>query len=326
VKALTPRQATLWLLGGTVFWGSSFPLMSIATNGLATVSGVPAHDLAGQALVGATINGWRYGAAAILMALLLLPQWRRTTRVEILGGTVLGSFVGMGMFLQIVGLAWVVPSISGMLTATPVILAPLAQWLLLRRPVPRQVWWAALIAGVGCLVLTLGGDTAQVATSLIGPPPFPYAGECLTFLGALCFTGHIISVDTFGSRCDPGRLTGLLFIMVALVNGLIAWVVSGDRVAMMTHLPALLPQPSWLGAMAGLIVFSSIIALWIMNRAQPSITPARAAVLYTLEPVFALLFSLLLGQEGLTRWTLVGSALVIGGALWSIPRRARETR
>jgi drug/metabolite transporter (DMT)-like permease len=52
-----------------------------------------------------------------------------------------------------------------------------------------------------------------------------------------------------------------------------------------------------------------------MNACQPLVAPARATVIYCLEPVFALLASLGFGQETLTGLTCLGGAIVIGAAL-----------
>jgi drug/metabolite transporter (DMT)-like permease len=284
-------------------WGLSFPLMPLVMSSL---------HAAGEAARGATINGWRYLIAAALLAVAMRGM---PSRADLRGGLVMGGFMACGMFLQILGLSWVVPSVSGMITALPVLLTPVAQSLILRRAVPIRVWVASAVAVVGCLVLTLGATEAQSAGSLVSPPPIAHAGEIVTALAALCFTGMILAIDHHGPRCDATRMTVVMFLVVGMVNIAIALAVGGivlhDRVA----ITAVLGEPRWIAAMAALVVFSSIGAFWLMNRAQPALTPARAAVIYCLEPVFAVIFSLLLGQERLTAATLSGGALVMGAAL-----------
>lgn len=314
---LNPNRATAMLVLCCVFWGLSFPLMPIAVDGLAHKAGQPTDGIA----VGATINAWRYGAAAILLALAVLPSWRRLSRDEVTGGLVLGAIMGVGMFLQILGLAWVLPSVSGMLSATPVVLAPLAQALILRRPVTTRIWLCALIAAVGCVVLTWGGAAAHAQGSLTTQPPFPYAGELVTLASALCFTGFILLIGRVAPRAGgTSRLCSVMFLGVAVLNGSLAVAFGDPDLYAITNAAELALAPLWATAMGALVVLCTIGALWLMNRAQPSMSPARAAVLYTLEPVFGTLFSLLMGQERLTAWTVCGGMLVVAGAAASIRR------
>jgi drug/metabolite transporter (DMT)-like permease len=221
------------------------------------------------------------------------------------------------MFLQILGLAWVAPSVSGMITAMPVLLAPIAQAGLLRRPVSGKIWVAAGIALAGCLVLTLGPAGLKTSGSLVVTAPFPFAGELATFGSAICFTAHILLIDHYGPRCGATQLTSLMFVVVGLGSLGAALGFGALPLHTTAHFTALMQSPSWVVPMGILILFSSMLAMWLMNRAQPSLSPARAAVLYTLEPVFAVLFSILLGQELLSPKTLVGGALILGAAIYS---------
>lgn len=312
-RRLAQGPAALMLVVCCLCWGLSFPLMPLVMSSL---------HAAGEAARGATVNGWRYLLAAALLAMAMrgLPS-----RADLRGGLVLGGFMAGGMFLQILGLSWVVPSVSGMITALPVLLTPMAQALILRRAVPLRVWVASAIAVVGCVVLTLGAAEAQSAGSLVSAPPFAHAGEIVTVLAALCFTGMILAIDHHGPRCDATRMTMVLFLVVGAVNLAIALAVGGLVLHDAVVITGVLGEVRWIAAMAALVVFSSIGATWLMNRAQPALTPARAAVIYCLEPVFALIFSLLLGQERLTAATVSGGALVIGAALLaSIPGHARQ--
>lgn len=288
--------------------------MPIATEGLARVTNT-APD---RAAIGATINAWRYGLAALVLALAILPSWRRTTRSEITDGAILGAFLGCGMFLQILGLAWVVPSVSGMITATPVILAPLAQAVFLRRPVGGRLWTTACIAAGGCAVLTWGGGSAHTAGSLLSVPPFPGAGEIVTLGAAFCFTGLILTIDRCGNRGhNVSRMSSVMFLTVAGINGAVALGSGGLALHSGATFSVLGTESNWLMAMVTLALVCTIGAFWLMNRAQPALSPARAAVLYTLEPVFALLLSLVMGQEQLTLWTVAGGALILMATLFA---------
>ena len=72
-------------------------------------------------------NALRFGAAALVYLLLTLPHQRHFSRADLLGGTSVGVFFTLGLFLQLVGLRYTTPSASAFLTALSVVFAPLAQ-------------------------------------------------------------------------------------------------------------------------------------------------------------------------------------------------------
>ena len=65
-------------------------------------------------------------------------------------------------------------------------------------------------------------------------------------------------------------------------------------------------------SLGSLVLFSSVLAIPLMNAYQPRVSPATASVVYCSEPLFALLFSVLLGNERLTALTIAGGAAVVG--------------
>jgi drug/metabolite transporter (DMT)-like permease len=62
-------------------------------------------------------------------------------------------------------------------------------------------------------------------------------------------------------------------------------------------------------------VFCTVVAISILNRFQRDIAPTRAAVLYTLEPVFAACFAVAFVAEPMTLRKILGGAIIVGGNL-----------
>lgn len=52
-----------------------------------------------------------------------------------------------------------------------------------------------------------------------------------------------------------------------------------------------------------------------MNCAQPLVSPAKAALIYLLEPAWCLLFSVLFGHDKLTQTLILGGVLILLGNL-----------
>ena len=61
-----------------------------------------------------------------------------------------------------------------------------------------------------------------------------------------------------------------------------------------------------------------------MNTFQPRVSPATASVAYCSEPLFAAMFSVLLGTEQLTALTLVGGGAVLVAVLTVAARAGRS--
>jgi drug/metabolite transporter (DMT)-like permease len=72
-----------------------------------------------------------------------------------------------------------------------------------------------------------------------------------------------------------------------------------------------------------LVVAGSIVAPLLQISAQRLLSAGRVALLFALEPVFAVVFALTLGSESFSpRWWL-GAALILGGVVrveWSAAR------
>lgn len=298
-----------------VFWGVSFPAMQYAVHRLeaAVSSHAGPGVMPGTVAISATFNAWRFGAAALLYGLITLPAQRGHCRHEIAGGLWIGVFFAGGMLLQVHGLRYTLPSISGFLTALAVVFAPAAQALLLRRRVGGETWAAVAIAVGGMAVLS-ACDSGS-AGALAQRPPIYALGEMLTVAAAVLFTGQILAVDHFGRRANTMRLTLVMFVSTALLSWLTGLSAGGQALYRAPVLAALATDGRFLWAMLALVVFSSVLAMHLMNAYQPRLSPATATVVYCLEPVMATAFSAALGAERLLWTTAAGGAVILGAVM-----------
>jgi drug/metabolite transporter (DMT)-like permease len=273
-----------------------------------------ASGVAADLEIGAAVNAVRFALAALLGMGVMVVGQSRPTRREWMGALAIGAPATIGMTLQVVGLLWVLPSTSGILTALPVIFVPLIQAFVLRRAVGLPVWLAALAALAGVVILAVRGSSAATMASQIGPPPFPFAGEILTVLAAAMFCAQILALDRWGRGADVRSLTALLFVVQTAIS-LAPVLALGHGTVLLKGLAAAATDGAWM-LNIGVLAFLSVAgAAYLMNACQPLVPPAHATVIYCLEPVFALLASLAFGQESLTMMTCVGGAVVIGAAL-----------
>lgn len=271
----------------------------------------------------ALLNGLRFLIAGLIYTLATWKSQRQFARTETAGGLAVGLLFGAGMLLQVLGLAWARPSVSGFLTSMAVVFAPMAQACILRRPVGGYVWGAVGVALAGVTLLAWPNpDAAQ--GGLTTHPPFPLLGEILTVLGAMVFTAQILAVDHYGQSADPRRLTSVMLFACAGLSLAVAAGVSAGQVLRPETLLALATDRVVWWSLGSLILFSSVLAIPLMNTYQPRVSPATASVVYCSEPLFALLFSVLLGTERLTLLTLAGGAAVLAAVLAVAARSGRN--
>ena len=316
--------AIVILVSCCVLWGWSFPTMQYASRAfdLHTIGhSDPAalESLASKAL----LNGSRFLIAGLLYVLITARAQRRFSRDELVGGLAVGLMFCGGMLLQVLGLAWARPSVSGFLTSMTVVFAPIAQALILRRTVGGTVWIAVGLALAGATLLAWPNPEAGQG-GLTLQPPVPFLGESLTLLGALVFTAQILAVDHYGQTVDSRRFTSVMLLTCAVLSLVIAGTAGGGRVFRPATFQALALDRSVWWSMGSLILFSSVIAIPLMNKYQPRVSPATASVVYCSEPLFALLFSVMLGAEHLTALTLAGGAAVLGAVLVVAIRTGRQ--
>jgi len=300
-----------------VLWGYSFPVMQLAAAAwdeaarpVATVSLVRLEPA-----LRATFLGWRFTLAAAFFWLVTFRGHGRYTRADWTAGIVVGAFFGAGVFLQIMGLAFTLPSVSGFLTALPVVFAPLGQAWLMRRPVGLSVWVAAAVALTGIALLSHTGTAAEAVNTVARRPPVPYLGEALTIASAVLFTGQIMSLDRLGPRAQALHLTCIMLATAGLINLAGGCAIAGAEIYRPAMLRALASAPTVWWALPTLIVFSTVVAMHLMNVYQPRVSPAAASVVYCLEPVMATLFSLAMGTETLTVMTVAGGAAILAAVL-----------
>lgn len=264
--------AVVVLLAVTLVWGSSFFLIKDA------VTRIPVADFLAL----------RFGIAAVALYLIAPRSVLRLSPTARAHGVALGAVYGVGQLLQTWGLQHTSASVSGFVTGMYVVLTPILGALLLRQRVGSSVWAAAIVATGGLGVLSLNG----VALGL---------GETVTLLSAAFYALHILGLGAWATGKDVMGLAVVQMATVAVICG--AFAAPGG-----ITLPA--TTFDW-SALLFMAVFAGAFALLAQTWAQAHLPPARAAVIMTMEPVFAGGFAVALGGESLTIRLLLGGTLVL---------------
>ncbi|MFZ6048705.1 DMT family transporter [Pseudomonas sp. CR3202] len=243
-------------------------------------------------------TGLRFTLGAIILLPLLLalpkPAVRQPlNRGMLLGGLLMGLALSLGINLQQVGLLFTSVTNSGFITGLYVIIVPLLG-LFLGHRTGMGTWLGACLAVVGMFLLSVG-EGFQVAS-----------GDWLQLAGACVWGVHVLLVGFFASRYDPIRLSILQFAVCAVVSLILALVLEDIKVdAILQAGPAIL--------YGGVIAVAIGYTLQVV--AQRHAIASHAAIILSLEAVFAAIAGALLLDESLHTRGYIGCALMFAGML-----------
>ena len=260
----------------TAFWALSFPVMKALTL---TQQGLLPQS--GSWFFTSLSVTYRFGVAGILVGLLGLRQMRTLRRREVEQGLVLALFGGLGILLQMDGLAYTSASTSAFLTQGYCVFIPV--WLALAH---RQ--WPARKTFL-CIALVVAGVAVLAGINFHS---FKLGrGEIETLLASLLFTVQILNLDHPRYAANrPLCFTAVMLLGIALVSAPLVLLTAPDAAACWRAYAS----PAACGFQAVIILFCTLAAYLLMNIWQRHVTATEAGLIYCAEPVFASLLALFL--------------------------------
>ncbi len=275
-------MANILMCCAALFWGATFIAQK---TGMETIGPL-----------GFTFGRYVIGAFALLPLAIheagkinLAGAMRQDKRL-CLGALGLGVFMFGGISLQQTALLYTNVANAAFLTAFYVPLVPLIAALVLRRHVPLNIWPAVIISIVGSYLLS---GTSSLSAQF---------GDLLIIVGAFFWAGHILLIQSVMRQINaPFQLSLLQSIVTAIIAGLFMLAVEGPSPA--DFLP-MLPQLAFAGVVAVGLGFT------LQLIAQRHTTAATAALILSLESVFAAFFGWWLLDEALVFIALIGCGLI----------------
>lgn len=267
------------LLTAAVIWGSSFIVMKDA------VADVPVFQLLAI----------RFTLAGLLLACIFHKRLMHGGNSLLRHGAVCGVLLLSAYAAQTFGLMTTTPGTNAFLTAVYCVMTPFMAWAFYRKRPSGCNWIAAALCIAGIGMISLSGDL-RVGT-----------GEALTLLSGVFYALHIMALSHYGQENgtghsdDPIALTIVQFAVVAALS----WVLT-----LLTERGAAFPAPAIWPQLLYLTVFATAATLVLQSVGQSLTPPSQSAILLSLESVFGVLFSVLLGRESLTLQLAAGFALI----------------
>tara|TARA_B100000902_G_scaffold151259_1_gene147788 strand:- start:372 stop:1325 length:954 start_codon:yes stop_codon:yes gene_type:complete len=309
IESNNRNLALVSLFGVTLLWGGTFIWMQqsldAAENLIPTLS---------ENHVAIFFVMMRFVIAGFFLLLFVPKTWAGLGDIEVWkGGLLLGVIVWGGFILQMLGLTEVTPAVSAFLTSLYVVFTALIGVVIGMQKLTR-------FAIIGVILATFG------AGWISGPPQLHFGpGEWLTVGCALLFGAHIIATDKVTKIVDPIQVTATMLITVAALSILVFLFSSRHYVNDFT---ILMKDFDFVFPLMLCAIFGSLVALLVLNIFQKQVSPVRAAILYALEPVWAMSASLFLGLEGnVTFWLPLGAiALLIGNLIVELDQNPQDLK
>lgn len=273
--------ADLTLLSVALIWGSAFVVQRIA---------------AGQVGV-LTFNGLRF----LLGALVLLPfvgiqkssESRRDLRIA--GGVILaGGLMAFGAAFQQAGLRYTTAGNAGFITGLYVVLIPLFLGFSMRRRPRPLIWLSAFLAAGGLFLLSTGG-ALQVNQ-----------GDGLVFTSSIFWALHVILIDWMVRQMDVLHFAVGQYLVCAVLSLSLGLAVEPGSL-----IPTLEQWP--------LIAYTGVLSVGLgytlQAVGQKVAPPADAAIILSLEAVFAAISGWVFLNESLSPLQLIGCGVMLSGML-----------
>jgi drug/metabolite transporter (DMT)-like permease len=254
----------------------------------------------------------RFGLATAIMAIVYWRSLRKLTLATAWAGMQIGVFMFCGYAFQIAGLKLTTPSKAAFITGSSVVIVPLLLAIFASRRIGRWTWAGALAALAGLYFLTVPREGLSGLNR----------GDPIVFVCAVMFALHFIFVGRYVERHSVAALSFLQVATTASLSAVLLCIVSATGWEQ--------PRLHWTNYLLFAILLTAIgatvICFSLQTWAQQYASPEHAAILVSLEPVFAALTSLVFAREHLGGRTLLGAVLIFAGILLAEWKGSPESR
>lgn len=253
-----------------------------------------------------TFNAARFGLGALsLIPLLLIRRDKPSafvslmppagTRTLVWGGMLTGGILFTGASLQQFGLQYTTAGKAGFITGLYVVIIPVIG-LFLRQQTDIGTWIGVFLAATGLYLLSV---TEAFTISF---------GDFLQLAAAFFWAGHLLVIGWLSPRINAVRLSFLQFVVCSILSLITALFV--EKISFESIVQAGIP-----------ILFCGVVSVGIAYTlqivAQQNAKPSHAAIILSLETVFAAVGGWIILNEILSARGLIGCGFMLAGMMIS---------
>ncbi|MBK8945307.1 MAG: DMT family transporter [Ignavibacteriae bacterium] len=280
-------EAILLLI--TLLWGATFVIVKESLN-----------DISSMAFI-----ALRFLIAGIFLLPFIIKK--KFTKQNFNAGILLGILLFIGFAVQTIGLKYTSATKSGFFTGTTVIMIPILQTIIEKRIPTKGVILGSILVMIGIAFLSSGGNSIfslfnDIATNF-------NLGDGLTLVCAFFFAIYIIYLDIETTKHEFWVLLFLQIITTAILAILFSFIFSGIN---LEHFKIDLTN-NLIGGILYTSIFATLITTALQTKYQKDVTPAKAGIIFSFEPIFAAIFAFFILGEKITNFGYFGAALIMLG-------------
>jgi len=275
--------ATILLILTTLLWGTSFIITKILTQ---------------------EVPIFLYLGLRFLIAIIgLFPYFIKIKQVNkriLLWGSITGLIYFLAIVFQTIGLQTTTAGKAAFITGLSTIMVPFIAWLGFKRSLNKRIWIAVFVSIIGMTFLLLEGEAGIII------------GDILVLVCAVLYAIFIILNDKFVNLIDIYLYSIVQLLIISLFCFGSSFLINESYSFSSIELSY------WV-----VIIYMGIVVTTgtfiFQNWGQQHQGPAQTAIIFTLEPVFAVLFaSFIIGNETMTILGWLGCGLVFVAILITV--------
>jgi drug/metabolite transporter (DMT)-like permease len=236
----------------------------------------------------------RFTLATFIMLIVFMRRLPLLNQGIIRRGVIVGLALGLTNISFVFGIQSTSISRAGVLNNLFVLFIPLITKLVWRDRIGRTNLGGIALAVVGIWLLATSGGIGF------------NRGDLLSTICAFFIAGHIITVSKVLKDDDVYLVSMIQFATVAIIAGLATLAVP---------LPTFSASPVALLTVVYCAIFPTVVCFTLQNTFQRYVTPTRAGLIYTMDPVWSLLAGLFILEEHLKPLEWLGCSLIFLAAL-----------
>lgn len=284
-------RSELLLLLTAAIWGFAFVAQRVGAQYVGTY----------------TFNGVRFALGSLsLLPLILFFKKRSENKSNeaghkvaksytLLAGGCMGAVLFIASSLQQIGLSYTSAGKAGFITGLYIVIVPILG-IFLKHHISKLTWVSVILAAAGLYFLSVTGGFSIAK------------GDVFEIIGAFFWAVHILLIDNFTRKAEPLKLSFIQFVVCSVLSLAVAFMTENITVNGISE--AAIP-----------ILYGGIcsvgIAYTLQAVAQKYARPSHAAIILSMESVFASIGGLVILHENLGARGYSGCALMLAGVLLS---------
>ena len=254
------------------------------------------------------------GLRFLIAGVILLPivirkklDWKNSNLIPPL---FLGLLLFLGFSTQTLGLKYTSATKSAFLTGTAVAIIPFLQLLIeKKRPKTGSIIGVAVVL-LGILFLS-GGNS--IITLLNDIATNFNLGDFLTLICAFFFAWYVVYLDMLSSKYNFWMLLIIQIGVATLLAFIAAFVFDAfDYESLQINFTSQLGYGILYTA-----IFATLVTTTLQTKYQKLVSPTKAGIVYSFEPIFAAIIAYIFLSERITSFGLLGAALIFIGLIIS---------